>query len=106
MLGYGTMRRGSCQGTQYQLHSNRLTLKINAREKYEKMYMPFVHALVSNASPLVEQKAVEPFDANVGVDGVEVAHCGALDELRHHLQVRTHLYKFKDQFISQPIAPV
>jgi hypothetical protein len=99
MLGCGTVRSNVSKSS-----TNRRS--VNAWEEYEKMYIPFIHALRSNASLPVEKQAVERFDmvlslpskfngANVGGDGVEVAHqCGtekayeALDELRHHLQVR------------------
>lgn len=106
------------QRTQYQLHSNRLTRKITAWQKYEKKYMPIVDALLSDGSLPVEQKADEPFNvtlwlpsklgsADVDFDrrlaGIEwklrIAEAyEALDELRHHIQLRTHVYKFKDQF--------
>jgi len=80
--------------------------------------MPIVDALLSDESLPVEQKADEPFNvtlwlpsklgsADVDFDrrlaGIEWKLCiaeayEALDELRHHIQLRTHVYKFKDQF--------
>ena len=105
------------QRTQYQLHSNRLTRKITAWQKYEKKYMPIIDVLRSNESLPVEKIADEPFNINLWLPSrlngasvdfdrrlgdiewkLRVAEAyEALDELRHYIQVRTHVFKFKDQ---------
>jgi hypothetical protein len=109
------------QRTQYQLHSNRLVRKINAWGKYEKMYLPIIESLQNDELlPIMKEKQTdEPFDITVwlpskftGRTNIEFdrrlaeiewklriaeAH-EALDELRHHIQIRTHIYKCKDRF--------
>lgn len=82
------------------------------------MYLPSINMVHDNASPPVEKKATEPFEitvwlpsklngANVDFDRrlaeiewkLRIAESyEALDELRHHIQVHMHVYKFKDQF--------
>lgn len=109
------------QRTQYQLHSNRLVRKINAWEKYEKLYLPIVELLRNDGllpNTMNEKQRDEPFNITVWLPSkfiginftfdrrlaeiewklrIAEAH-EALDGLRHHIQIRTHIYKCKDRF--------
>ncbi|KAF8337834.1 hypothetical protein F5887DRAFT_890334 [Amanita rubescens] len=100
---------------------NRLVRKINTWGKYEKLYLPIVELLRNDGLlPITMNKkqSDEPFNITVWLPSkfiginftfdrrlaeiewkLRIAEAyGALDGLRHHIQIRTHVYKFKDRF--------
>ena len=104
------------QRTRLQLRSNALLRRITNWSKHSLLYLPGVAILRNSSSdPEVEIKPHNislwlpsqikgqiKFDLNLARIKWKLrdaqAH-EALDAVRHNLQIRTHLYKFKDRFI-------
>ncbi|KAM6493722.1 hypothetical protein JOM56_010083 [Amanita muscaria] len=110
------------QITKYQLNCNRLVRKFNAWEKHQQLYMPAA-ASMRSGKPLdmAPKKTDEPYDiclwlpsefarlkASTQIDHrllelewkFRIAQAyEALDQIRHNLQVRAHVFKFKDRFV-------
>jgi hypothetical protein len=107
------------QRTKIQLRSNALQRKIESWRKFQLLYCPTVTMLHAPlASPKDNASSIKPhliplwlpsqINDRVSIDtslvNIEwkLRHAQAyesLDSLRHYLQVRAYLYKFKDRFI-------
>ncbi|KAG6827090.1 hypothetical protein H0H92_013247 [Tricholoma furcatifolium] len=108
------------QRTKIQLRANALLRKITAWEKINGLYIPGVDALsrTEEQSAATQKKPITPYTqtlwlpSKVHVKLVFDRHlaevewklriaqaCEALDALRSNLQIRSHLYKFKDCFV-------
>ena len=104
------------QRTRLQLRSNALLRRIANWSKYALLYLPGVavlRSLVSNPETEIKPQDIPlwlpsqirgqvPFDirlARIEWKLREAQAHEALDAVRHNLQMRTHLYKFKDRFI-------
>jgi len=107
------------QKTKLQLRSNTLQRKIDAWSKIQLLYCPSVSRLRNDLSTESHSLAtIKPYDVPLWLPSQikgqtivsnqlqqiewKLRHAQAyeaLDTLHHHLQVRAHLYKFKDRFV-------
>ncbi|KAG6824960.1 hypothetical protein H0H92_005297 [Tricholoma furcatifolium] len=106
--------------TKIQLRANALQRKIAAWEKMNGLYIPGVDALsrTEERSAAAQKKPIMPYTQTLWLPSkvhvklvfdrhlaevewkLRVAQaCEALDALRSNLQIRSHLYKFKDRFV-------
>lgn len=106
------------QRTKFQLRSNALQRKIESWRKFQLLYCPAVTTLHAPSSKDGSASSIKPHliplwlpsqingrvsvDASLVIIEWKLRHAQAyesLDSLRHYLQVRAYLYKFKDRFV-------
>ena len=106
------------QRTKFQLHSNALQCKIESWCKFQILYCPAVATLhapsprdnhASSTKPhliplWLPSQTINRVSVDISLVNIEwkLRHAQAyesLDSLRHYLQFRAYLYKFKDRFV-------
>ena len=106
------------QRTKFQLRSNALQRKIESWSKYQLLYCPAVATLhapspIDNSASSIKPHLIplwlpSQINGRVSIDislviiEWKLRHAQAyesLDSLRHYLQFRAYLYKFKDRFV-------